>query len=61
MSEHHWTKQNRICVAEYSSAEVSGPSEVPRIAGKLIFYLIKEVKLICVCSIISCSCVPVIV
>ena len=37
MPEHHWTKQNRIGVVEYSSFEVSDPSEVPRIVGKLIF------------------------
>ena len=35
-------------------------SEVPQINCKLIFHLVKEVKLICVRSIISCSRVPVI-
>ena len=38
MSEHHWTKQNWIRVAEYLSAEVSCPSEVPQIADKKIFF-----------------------
>ena len=28
--------KNRICLAEYLSAKVSDPSEVPRFAGKLI-------------------------
>ena len=43
MSEHHWTKQNRIRVVKYSSAEVSGPSDVPWLAGKLIIALDKIV------------------
>ena len=36
----------------YSSSEVSDPSEVPRIDGKLMFSSVKEVKLICVRSMI---------
>ena len=28
MSEQNWTKQIRICLAEPSSTEVTGPSEV---------------------------------
>ena len=62
MSEHHLTKQNRICLPiEYSSAEVSGPSEVPRFVQELIFKLVKEVKLICMGSIILFSCEPAII
>ena len=45
MSEHRRTKQIWSRLVEYSSAEVSDPSEVPRINGKLIFKLVKEVKL----------------
>ena len=55
MSEHHWTKQNWIRVVEYSCSKVSCPSEVPRCVRELIFKVIKEAKLICVRSIISCS------
>ena len=60
ISEHDWTKQNRIRLVEYSCSEVSGPSEVPRFVRELIFKLFKEVKLICVCLIIPCSRVPAI-
>ena len=55
------TQQIWIRLVKYSSAEVSDPSKGPRIDGKLIFYLVKEVQLICVRSIISCSRVPAIV
>ena len=37
MPEHHWTKQNRIRVVEYSSTEVSNPSEMPRFVEKFSF------------------------
>ena len=37
MPKQKWTGQNRICLVEYSSSEVSDPSEVPRIDAKLIF------------------------
>ena len=37
MSEHHGTKQNWIRVSEYSSAKISGPSEVLHFVGELIF------------------------
>ena len=37
MSEQKYIKQNRICLVEYSSAEVSDPSELPRFVGKLFF------------------------
>ena len=47
-------------LVKYSSAEVSDSSEVPQFFGKLIFWLVQEVKLICVCSIISCSRIPAI-
>ena len=59
MSEQNWTKQNRIFLVRYSCAKVSGPSEVPRFTGKLIL-VFKEVKCVCVCSIIECSRVQVI-
>ena len=48
MSEHHWTKQNLICVVKYSSTEVSGPSEVPRFVQKLIFSFLRKSNW-CVC------------
>ena len=37
MPKHHLTKKNMICVVEYSSSEVSDPSEVPWFVGELIF------------------------
>ena len=37
MPKQKWTGQNRIRLVEYSSSEVSDPSEVPRVVGKLIF------------------------
>ena len=40
------------------SAEVSDLSEVPRFVREIIFKVIKEVKLVSVRSIISCSHVP---
>ena len=52
------TRQIWIRLVEYCSSEVSDPSEVPWIVGKLIFWLVKGVKLICVRSIITCLCVP---
>ena len=48
MSEQKDTRQIWIRPIEYSSAEVSGPSEVPWFVGKQFFKLVKEVKLICV-------------
>ena len=48
MPKQKWTEQNWICLVEYSGSEVSDPSEVPQIIGKLFFQLVKEVKLICV-------------
>ena len=60
MPKQKYTRQNWINLIEYSSAEVSDPSEGPRIDGKLIFYLVKEVKLICMRLITSFSCVPAI-
>ena len=60
MSKHHWTKQNRICLVKYLSAEVSDLSKVPRFVRELIFLLVQEVKLICVRSIILCLRVPAI-
>ena len=38
-------------LVEYSSSEVSDPSEVPRINGNFFFQLVQEVKLILVSSI----------
>ena len=35
--QQKYTGQNQIRLVEYSSAEVSDPSEVPRIKGKLMF------------------------
>ena len=46
MPKQKWTRQIWIGIAKYSSFEVSDPSELPRIDGKLIFELVKEVKLI---------------
>ena len=37
MPKQKWTGQNRIRLVEYSIFEVSDPSEVARIDGKLIF------------------------
>ena len=37
MPKQKWTGQNWIRLVEYSSSEVSDPSEVPRIVGKLFF------------------------
>ena len=37
MPKQEQTRQNRIRLVEYSSSEVSDPSEVPQIDGKLIF------------------------
>ena len=59
-SKQKQTSQIQIRLVEYSSFEVSDPSEVPRFLTKLIFQLVKEVKLICVRSIKSCSRVSVI-
>ena len=58
MPKQKWTGQNWIRLIKYSSSEVSDPSDVLWIDGKLIFKLVKEVKLIHVSSVISCSCVP---
>ena len=41
--QQKYTQQIWIRVAGYSSAEVWDSSEKPRIVGKLIFYLVKEV------------------
>ena len=43
MLKQKWTRQIWIRLVEYLSAEVSDPSEGPRIHGKLICYLVKEV------------------
>ena len=43
--QQKYTQQIWIHLVEYSSFKVSGPSEVPRFVLKLIFYLVKEVKL----------------
>ena len=48
MLQQKCTRKIWICLVEYLSTEVSDPSEGPRIDGKLIFHLVKEVKLICV-------------
>ena len=37
MPKQKWSGQNQIRHVEYSSSEVSDPSEVPQISGKLIF------------------------
>ena len=37
MPKQKWTGQNRIRLVEYSSSEVSDPSEVQPIDGKLFF------------------------
>ena len=37
MSEHHWTKWNRIHMVESSCSKVSDPSEVPLFVRELIF------------------------
>ena len=42
MPKQKYTRQNWIRLVEYSSAEVSDPSEGPRIDGKLIFYLVNS-------------------
>ena len=49
-----------IRLVKYSSSDVSNASEMPQSHCKLMFYLYKEVKLVCVRSIISCSRVPAI-
>ena len=49
-----------IHLIEYSSAEVSDPSEVPPFVQELIFNVFQEVKLIYVRSIKVCSRVPAI-
>ena len=55
-----YTRKIWIRLVEYSSSKVSDPSGVPRIVGKLIFLLVKEVKLIRVSLMILCSRVPAI-
>ena len=52
--------KNQIRLVKYSCTEVSGPSDVTRFVRELIFYLVKELKLICVHSIILCPRVPAI-
>ena len=59
--EQKWTRQIWIRLVEYSSAKFSDPSEVPRFVRELIFSVFKEVKLICVRLIKSCSRVPAII
>ena len=59
-SQQKGTRQIWIRLVKYSASELSDPSEVHRMVGKLIVRLVKEVKLICVSSIISCSCIPAI-
>ena len=61
MHEQKYTQKIQICLVEYLSAEVSDPSEVPQFVQELIINVVKEVKLICVRSIILCSRVPAIV
>ena len=52
-SWHNW-----MHLVEYFSFDISGASEVLQSHGKMIFiYLIKEVKLACVHTIISCVCI----
>ena len=59
--QQKYSEQNRIRLVKYSSAEVTDPSEVPWFARELIFKVIKEVNLICLRSMASCSRVPVII
>ena len=54
-SQQKYTRQIWIHPVKYSSAEVSDPYEVPRFVRELIFNVGKEVKLICMRSIISPS------
>ena len=49
-----YTKQNQIRPVEYSCAKFSGPSGVPRFVRELVFWIFKEVKLVCVFLIIEC-------
>ena len=58
MSEQKCSQKNRIRLVEHSFAEVSDPSEVLRFVQEWIFKVVKEVKVICVRSILSCSRVP---
>ena len=53
MAEQKYTRQIWTHLVKFLSAEVSDPYEGPRVDGKLIFYLVEEVKMICVRSIIS--------
>ena len=46
MPEQKQTTQIWIRLVEYSSAEVSDPSEVPRFVRELMFNVFQEVKLI---------------
>ena len=43
MPKQKGTRQIWIRLVQNSSAKVSDPSEGPRIDGKLVFYLVKEV------------------
>ena len=61
MSGQKYTKQNWICLVNYSCAEISDPYEVSRFSQELIFKLVKEVKLIRLCSAISCWHVPALI
>ena len=61
MTPTKYSRKIWIRLVEYSSSEVSDPSEVPRFVGKSFFYLVKDFKLICVRLIISRSCVQAIV
>ena len=47
MLKQKYARQNRIRLVEYSSAEVSDPSEVSSFVRNMIFKETKEVKLIC--------------
>ena len=52
MPKQKWPGQIQIGLVKYPSSKVSDPSEVPRFVGKLVFDLVKEVKLVCVSSIL---------
>ena len=47
-------------LVEYFSTEVSDASEVPRFIRDFLFGFFKEVKLVFVCSIITCLRVQVV-
>ena len=59
-SQQKYIRKIWIRLAEYLSAEVSDPSEVPWMVGNF-FLLVKEVKLIRVSPMISCSRIPAII